>query len=423
MYADRPRPSVAALSTPFGIRFGGRSRSIAAALFTAGTAACAGGDTTDAAGRLASVTIPADSIHVLGTSIQIADIRDILPSSDGVAWVINSRDPFFVGFSPEGSVRHEWGRRGQGPQEFRSPAALVLHPESGDVWVYDRSGPRNSLIRVSKPDSAWTEVPLPADSLPSARLLYSHFAGSEVSRLWIEGSGDAFLFARSRPQTREVLRLWESDLVAVNSAGTSFRSVLPIGDLVGDASVRYDSASFLLPYPLWSVCSHDRSFALYDPLQNTVRRFGADVSEGTALRLPPERLTMVTREEVFRMAIRREFMNASTPPDTAALKAEFESAWQAVSPQFAKVFPEYVGLQCAADGSIWLQLFDVDSPRLGLGNEWLRVGPDGAYGAYKLPEEFTPIRFVGDRIWGVMRDEVGVASAAWLSLPSRESRK
>lgn len=37
-----------------------------------------------------------------------------------------------------------------------------------------------------------------------------------------------------------------------------------------------------------------------------------------------------------------------------------------------------------------------------------------------LPERFDPYRFTGDRIWGVLRDELDVASVAWIETPGTD---
>ena len=51
------------------------------------------------------------------------------------------------------------------------------------------------------------------------------------------------------------------------------------------------------------------------------------------------------------------------------------------------------------------------------GPSWLRITPDGDVREILLPTRFAPYRFTSDRIWGVQRDELDVASVAWLDLP------
>jgi hypothetical protein len=52
------------------------------------------------------------------------------------------------------------------------------------------------------------------------------------------------------------------------------------------------------------------------------------------------------------------------------------------------------------------------------GTAWLRITPGGVSQEIHLPERFDPYRFTSERIWGVLRDELDVASVAWIEAPS-----
>ena len=367
------------------------------------------------------ITVPDDSVTVVARNDQLTDIRDVIPMPDGTVWVLNTTEPLFMHFAADGSVLRATGRPGAGPEEFNYPELFFHHPTANELWVYDRSN-RNLLVRIAPPDSGTPrrEIRLPSDSIPSQRLLYPHFA-SNVSRMWGATSRNAFLFAREvDPSAIEVQKLWRSDIVAISPDG-SFKIALPIAKLLGDPLAAYDSAAILMPYPLWDYCEHDDSFLLYDPIRNSVRHFAASGGGSVldSLALPPEKLVTVTPDTVFRMLVLRRAVNMANMPDTAAMRAEFVEEWREVGGMFWKFFPEYAGLHCMPDNSALVQPFDIDSPNYGLGRTWLHLSKDGRTQSFVLPESFTPIRFTTDRIWGVKRDDSGVASAAWVRLPVR----
>ena len=54
------------------------------------------------------------------------------------------------------------------------------------------------------------------------------------------------------------------------------------------------------------------------------------------------------------------------------------------------------------------------------GPAWLRIAPDGETREVRFPERFDPYRFTSGRIWGVLRDELDVASVAWVEDPARD---
>ena len=55
---------------------------------------------------------------------------EVLP--DGEVWILNSVEPFFVGFGPDGDVIGEHGSSGGGPAEYRlDPRAFGLQLRIG----------------------------------------------------------------------------------------------------------------------------------------------------------------------------------------------------------------------------------------------------------------------------------------------------
>ena len=80
--------------------------------------------------RLAAIRTPRSNwvrraIEVLGSSDSLAVVRDLEVASDGSVWVLNSVEPYFIGFGPDGESLGAHGRAGRGPDEFPMPSAFM----------------------------------------------------------------------------------------------------------------------------------------------------------------------------------------------------------------------------------------------------------------------------------------------------------
>jgi hypothetical protein len=198
----------------------------------------------------------------------------------------------------------------------------------------------------------------------------------------------------------------------------------PIADLLGDPASRYGAATILIPYPLWTVCA-DGAIGLYDPLANTLRRFTDAGEELRAFALPDERQLQMTADLVFEMFYRQ--LAEDVPSARIPGKEEMRRQTEEQNNQFvrgsAESFPEYTDLRCTPDGTLWLRLFDVTTGRLGQGSNWLRVSADGSHTLVALPRTFRTFRIERDRIWGTVRDTLGVESIAWVGMDSARAER
>ena len=110
------------------------------------------------------VELGESTIEVLGSSDALAVVRDLEVLSDGFVRVLNSVEPYFIGFGPDGESLGAHGRSGGGPEEFPMPSAFLTGGWRGEAWVFDLR--RHAMIRISRPDEDWAEVPLRSASLP-----------------------------------------------------------------------------------------------------------------------------------------------------------------------------------------------------------------------------------------------------------------
>ena len=142
-----------------------RSTSLRVAISLSGAAFLAGCD-VGSVGNVAGapIELSESAIEVLGGSDSLAVARDLEVTSDGSVWVLNSAEPFFVGFGPDGESLGAHGRSGRGPRDFPMPAGFLTGGWQGEVWALDLV--RHAMIGISRADANWAEIPLRSASLP-----------------------------------------------------------------------------------------------------------------------------------------------------------------------------------------------------------------------------------------------------------------
>lgn len=367
---------------------------------------------SDDPGRLPPHDIQAGDIHIVGTSDSIAEVVDLMPGNDGSVWMLNNAVPFLVQLSSEGTELTAHGVSGGGPGEFSWPSTLVRTPSTGDIHAFDAGV--GSLISVDLEDRFnFPRGPSGAFRLNSYEWLWMNNGG----RTWLRGVGDSLIFARPTNSGPWMHSFWTSEVVRVATDGSE-EVLVSTASIVGDSSSRFGGAQRFLPYPLWAACP-DGSLAAYDPNRNLIHRFNSDGEPQGTHDLPAERQERVTVDRVFSTVypgvIRNRLVQETPERDNfyALVKRDYENR----ADEFASVFPEYVHLDCAPGSTLWLQLFDTSNGDMGRGPAWLRIAEDGTRGEVRFPVSFRPMRFHEGRIWGVSRDDLDVAYAAWTELP------
>jgi hypothetical protein len=140
--------------------------------------------------------LPSDEIVALSSTSSIVEVKDLTVLPSGTVWALNSAEPLFIEFAPDGRVVREYGRLGGGPNEFGSPSAFVAGNVDGATWVFDPE--RHALLEVSGHDGDRHETRLPTDSsLPPTQL----FGGREVIGAGVRTArmGDEFVFGLNAP--------------------------------------------------------------------------------------------------------------------------------------------------------------------------------------------------------------------------------
>lgn len=375
----------------------------------------------------APLELSAADIEVLGTSESLAVVQDLEVLPDGSVWVFNSVEPYFIGFSPDGDPLGAHGQAGGGPEEFPMPSAFLTGGWEGEAWVFDLR--RHAMIRVSRPDADWAEIPLRSESLPPGSIRGGMNLVSAAVRT--AGLGGEIIVPRARPPGEGGmlglrLSLLAADLVAVDPEAAGTRTLVTLGEVLDDPSGDFVPSDGGFPqwYRLWAPCG-ENVVRVYDRVRHQLRGFDRSGSEVNAIGLPPVPFTEVTPRQfagaVFELRqaeITGDVRGRLGKADRQRVLNEMTQRVSGSPQELATYLPRYVDFRCSEDGTMWLHPFDPDAGGLNGGPVWLRISPDGVAREMHLPDRFDALRFSGSRIWGVYRDELDVPSVASIPLPA-----
>lgn len=371
------------------------------------------------------IYIEPTEVHVVGRSDALAVVHDLEVLPDGRIWVLNSLPPFFIGFGPDGELIGTHGEVGGGPEEFRRPAGFVVGAPEGEAWVLDTH--RHGLVRVSRPGEPWTEVRLPRADLPPGTvqggldlltpLVRTARLGDEVVIPHSTGTLESGAFSM-------VETILKADLMTLDPATGGVERVLSIGRTLDDPFSEFTptEGGFPLWKRLWAVCGgHLR---VYDRVRNQLRGFDRSGGELEPLGLPPTGLAEVAPQDFARVVfpLRQAEITGGvgdrlSSEDSLRLVTQMARGVKGSAAELAAYLPPFVDFRCSPSGTMWLRPIELDGAGLAGGRPWLRVDRDGGSRVIMLPPRFDALRFLEDRVFGALRDDLDVPSVAWAQLP------
>ncbi len=377
-----------------------------------------------------AVELSSSAIEVLASSDSLSVVRDLEVTSDGSVWILNEREPYVVGFGPDGEFVGAHGRAGRGPQDFPMPSAFLTGGWQGEAWVFDFV--RHAMIRVSRPDE-WAEVALRSESLPPGSVQGG--MNMLVPSVRTATLGREIIVPRSSGTMQEgVLQyrhsLLRADLVAMDPETGGVRTLVALGEVLDDPSGDFISSEggFPLWYRLWAVCGEE-VVRVYDRVRNRLRGFDGSGAEVEPIDLPPVPFTEVSARQFARsvFGMRQAEVTGAigvrlTAEDSARVLDQLVGMVKGQPHELASYLPRYVDLRCSEDGTMWMQPLDVELGGLRGGRLWLRIAPDGDVREVRLPERFDAFRFSTSRVWGVYRDENDLPSVAFIALEGGRDR-
>lgn len=374
----------------------------------AGLLACA--DTPRAAQP--DLELLAADLHVLGAGVAFAEIRDAVATPDGF-WILDGHEPFLTRFNLDGAAEERFGRRGRGPSELMQPRAIqsASPGRDADVLVWDpgnarvsRFSPAGDLVAVMPEHAGHTGI---RSDLPEV---------TYVDPFRVRRVGAQFVYVRYPAGLSRTADLARGELTMADAPGLERGSALHGTVLDGDPPG--GAVGELAAMPLWDSCG-DRGLAVWAPDERTVTWLDPEGSATLTLSVPiqPRRLDESDVERYLGLMARLEI---GADPEERGL--DLSAMARSSRELFARDAPVATELRCGVGHEAWLRLFDTSLDPLGRGRDWLVVDP-GGFTRVRLPDGFSPLVILRDRIVGVLEDGQGQRVASWIreTLPRESS--
>jgi hypothetical protein len=356
----------------------------------------------DAARARATCAVSTDAAVTIGSAAgdepsQLYEVYDGNVLSDGRIAVLNAGTEEVRIFSADGVFQSRFGRRGEGPGEFRSLYTLDVLP--GDTLVVGDYRPWRFSIFTAEGEHLQTVVPQPP--IPDI---------PEVISVAPDGAHFLLGSACCRPEAHSFVTR-TVDLIRYDRDGPGNGSARS-GDTLG--TFRYDRTGWLsseLRFLGSPVFEASAAFAatpdgwVHAPGDRRVLELRAPDGALQALVRWTGRDRAVTRTELeaYRARIREVFAERSS-----RLRPYAEARTDEDRP-VADRFPAHDGLLVGQQGRIWLRLYrrPLDEGE----RRWLVFGPDGSFRCHALSPRGTRVMSVGPgHLLGTRADELGVES-------------
>jgi hypothetical protein len=316
---------------------------------------------------------------------------DVDVGADGRIYVLDRQASNVRVFSPSGDYLMTMGRRGQGPGELSGGTAVMVTP--GDtVWVVDGYPLARRLVAFTPNGEAAGTLPLALEDLPDR---------------WEPSSRGVFLVQLRRDaDDRPII------LAALNPQTGSIDTVLALEPVERTRSgVLYDAT------PTWALLEGGRIVGGRSDEHRLVVSNRAGSIERVITRATPRRPISDTEREAAIEARREVFATFPTagrsPEALRRIQEDFEQ--QIANTTVADYWPAYTTIMSGPGGTLWTRRFftpaEVEAAgEEGIPNLWDVYDTEGRLlGPIELPRSFSPRRTVGDHLYGIAHDELGVS--------------
>ncbi len=330
---------------------------------------------------------------------QFAQIGFIAVDGHGSMYVLDAQAQQIQVYDEAGTYVRTIGGPGAGPGEL-GPGAVFLLIGSGDtLLVPDMGNQRVNLYGSGGESHGSFPLSFQDDGIPLAwRGTASGVVARQMRPLALPGQPAVdsmdFVVAQSFDGTAG------DTLMKFASGGTfSFGGGAP--------SIKLYSAE-----PIWTI---DDDLAVYQGVNDNYRISRYEHGVLTHIFSMPFARMQVTEsdQDAVLGAIEDAWRNAGLPP------AAIERARSIV--EFGEYFPAFANIQIGPQGTLWVQhiqsvseLSEEERANFNLledsgAPEWDVFDPDGRYlGVVTMPHRFAPRLFVGDKLYGVWRDDLDV---------------
>ncbi|MGH7482246.1 MAG: hypothetical protein ACRELV_08830 [Longimicrobiales bacterium] len=343
-------------------------------------------------------------VFTLAPLDDVRAIRDLARTKSGSVWILNSGEPFLILQRVSGENATAFGEAGDGPDEIGFAAAIVGATDSM-VTIVDRERREVRSFRsdgrnVSNRSIEELESMVAAD-------LGETLSGSPFSAALL----DSHLVTIDYPEPRApgTAHLWNRRLVSIDLEDGEVNEIIDFRVPRDRVLDRMSGAAILAPAPLWAVCA-DGSIVYYLPFESSLT--WSD-TRGTRVGVPksvrPLRDEEVEAHLLGGLARRPRSKDMTQDELVAMLPMVLERLGDEVS----ALAPAYVEMGCDPQNRIWLQTFSVQHDWMGRGSTIDVMDRQGVVATdIPLPAGFHPLRFYGDTILGVLRDQFDVGRVA-----------
>jgi|GEM_PF-354977 len=325
-------------------------------------------------------------------------------------------------FAPDGSLLQAFGRVGGGPGELSqalSPATGIFFEADGSIAVPDLG---NMRIARFSPTGEPLDSPRLALETTGIPLLFTRTADRELvvqfRRMAIPGApelGDAT--AAGDRIVRLVPGSTEGETVVEVPAGETFT-------MGAGGMPRFRIFS---PEPVWTVLSDGRVVTGTNNEYSLALRPAGETASGdagrtTIVRRSVDPTPVTERHQADMRGIFRRSIEESGQPIPPEVVEQLLSGME-----FAPTWPVLAAVLAGPDGTLWVQRVDagelddltleaLQSGQFG-SRQWDVFAADGTYlGAVRAPEGIAPLRFVGDYLYAIHSDDLGIQRVVRLRL-------
>jgi hypothetical protein len=334
-------------------------------------------------------------------------IASIAVSENGTIYVLDQQVRSVRVFDAAGAFVREMGGAGAGPGELSNFAVAVLLARADTVVVADPGNRRFTMFAPGGEPAGDFPMPFPAGTLPQRFAMLPDEHILEMART--ESTPD-------RPELRDDVFV----RVARNGAIVDTIHRMPTS-----RTVRFEGAvmrfSAYDPEPHWAL---DRQGYLYTAMTGEYRieiRSSDGTLRSVVMREHDEQPITEADQRAFLQMLRRTLTDQHVDP---VLIEQMVSRMN-----FAASYPAFSLFQPGPRNTLWVQRIRTasDAEREGASFEASNLG-DTAFDVFdaqgrflsvvQLPERFVPLTYLGDRFYGMWRDEldiqyVMVVEVAW----------
>jgi hypothetical protein len=326
-------------------------------------------------------------------------LADVAPSRSGdTLYVLDQMEARIYAFARKGHLLFDFGRKGDGPGEFRAPSHLLVLPWSGEVGVWDREAQR---LTIHLPDGSRPRVmdPAPYERRTSSRTV-ERLAAFDSGFL-MEVHADP-LEVTPEQQRGALVRLD----TALGNADTLVR--FPVAGVrawhvetaAGSSATTWLNPPIFSPAPSWDVLADGTVlFAPGGPAE--AYRLDANSVLGMRWPSPPRRITRGDR--LRRLAGEIDTGILRVPDVPLAFLETLHRQF------FAHVRPSVTGVLAGPGGEVWVRRFDTTESWEGHARVWDRAAWNGAgREPVRLPPRFRPLHIAHGLIYGIAIDDMYV---------------